>query len=62
MSTKDDKKYGIIICELGVPVNDIFNNLNEPKTCLVKDDQFESFFKSFRKIADYTGEFYLPLM
>ena len=57
VSTKDGKKFGIIVTELGVPVNAIFKNLTEPKTRLVKEDQFESFFKSFRKTAYYTGEF-----
>ena len=54
---KEGKKFGIIVTELGVPVNAIFKNLDEPKTRLVKEDQFESFFKSFRKTAYYTGEF-----
>ena len=57
LTTKDGKKFGIIVTELGVPVNTIFKNLDEPKTRLVKEDQFESFFKSFRKTAYYTGEF-----
>ena len=57
VTTKDGKKFGIIITELGVPVNAIFKNLDEPKTRLVKEDQFESFFKSFRKTTYYTGEF-----
>ena len=55
VTTKDGKKFGIIVTELGVPVNAIFKNLDEPKTRLVKEDQFESFFKSFRKTAYYTG-------
>ena len=57
VTTKDGKKFGIIITELGVPVNAIFKNLDEPKTRLVKEDQFESFFKIFRTAAYYTGEF-----
>ena len=57
VTTKEGKKFGIIVTELGVPVNTIFKNLDEPKTRLVKEDQFESFFKSFRTAAYYTGEF-----
>ena len=63
VTTKDGKKFGIIVTEIGVPVNAIFKNLDEPKTRLVKEDQFESFFKSFRKTAYYIGEFrifYIP--
>jgi hypothetical protein len=55
VTTKDGKKIGIIVTEIGVPINQIFKNLDEPKTRLVKEDQFESFFKSFRKTAYYTG-------
>jgi hypothetical protein len=57
VTAKDGKKFGIIVTEIGVPINEIFKTLNEPKTRLVKEDQFESFFKSFRKTAYYTGEF-----
>ena len=55
LTTEDDKKFGIIVTELGVSVNDIFPSLDEAKRCLVKDTQFDSFFKSFKKVSHYTG-------
>lgn len=44
MTAQDGKRFGVIITELGVPVNDIFENLNEVKRGLVKEEHFCAFF------------------
>ena len=58
MTAQDGKRFGVIITELGVPVNDIFENLNEVKRGLVKEEHFCTFFKCFRKVSFYTGKIF----
>jgi len=61
VTTTDKRNFGIIVSELGVPVNDIFSKLHKPKEKYVGEDQFKSFFKNFRKLSNSKESMELPV-
>ena len=56
MTTTDKRTFGIIVTELGIPINDIFTKLHSPKEKFADADQFKSFFKNFRKLSASKGK------
>ena len=56
ITTTDKRNFGIIVTELGIPINDIFTKLHRPKEKFADADQFKSFFKNFRKLSASKGK------